>query len=99
MEVLKMAVISKPILTIAEINKYYKLQYYKSKDKQTHIYIFWYTTKSGFLKFHIEILKENKTSGFCDKISDYNTTDNSMLRYLKNNIDYDLIYDGLTKEE
>lgn len=88
----------KMILTQAEINKYYKVQYFSSKDKKTHVYIFWYTTKSGFLKFHIEILKENKTSGFCDKIADYNTPNNSMLRYLKNNIDYDLIYDGLTKE-
>ena len=85
------------ILTIAEINKYYKVQYYRSKDKQTHIYIFWYTTKSGFLKFHIEILKEN-INGFCDKIIDYNTTDNALLKHLKNNIDFDLIEDRLTKE-
>lgn len=86
------------ILTIAETNKYYKVQYYMSKDKQTHIYIFWYTTKSGFLKFHIEILKEHKTSGFCEKIADYNTTDNAMLRWLKNNIDFDLMEERLTKE-
>lgn len=85
------------ILTKEEINKHHKIQYFRSKDKQTHIYIFWYTTKSGFLKFHVEILKEI-INGFCDKIIDYNTTDNALLIYLKNSIDFDLIEDRLTKE-
>ena len=85
------------ILTKSEINKYHKVQYYRSKDKKTHIYIFWYSTKSGFQKFHIEILKEI-INGFNDKIIDYNTTDAALLKHLKNDIDFDLIEDRPTKE-
>lgn len=65
--------------------KYYKTEHYKSKDRIYNIYVYWYTTKSGFLKFHIEIYSEMfwNSSGFCMRIANYNTSEHQLLQYCK----------------
>lgn len=75
------------------MNKYYKIDHYKSKDNSFHIYVNWYTTKKGFLKFHIEIYAEHlhNKNGFCSRIANYNTSENSMLQYLRHCDYFDLV--------
>lgn len=77
------------------MKKYYKVDHYRSKDKNFNIYVNWYTTKSGFLKFHIEIYAEHlhNNNGFCSCIASYNTKENSMLQYLRRNDYFDLVED------
>lgn len=73
--------------------KYYKIDHYRSKDNTFNIYVNWYTTKSGFLKFHIDIYAEHlhNSNGFCSQIASYNTSDNAMLQYLKRTDCFDLV--------
>lgn len=68
-------------------------KHYISKDKKTNIYIKFYSTKSGFLKFHIQIFKEMdyNNSGFCSCVADYKTKDNTLLNYLKYSNDFQLV--------
>ena len=68
-------------------------KHYISKDKKTNIYIKFYTTKSGFLKFHVQIFKEMdyNNNGFCSCVSDYKTKENSLLNYLKYSNDFQLV--------
>ena len=75
------------------MKKYYRTDHYRSKDKNFNIYVNWYTTKSGFLKFHIEIYAEHthNNNGFCSCIAKYNTPDNAMLQYLKRNDYFELV--------
>lgn len=65
--------------------KYYQTNHYISKDKNFNIYVNWYTTKSGYLKFNIQIIAEHlhNNNGFCSEIANYNTSDNAMLHFLK----------------
>ena len=67
------------------MKKYYRIDHYISKDKNCNIYVNWYTTKSGYLKFNIEIHAEHlhNNNGFCSCIANYNTKDNSMLQFLR----------------
>lgn len=67
------------------MKKYYKTDHYISKDKNFNIFVNWYTTKSGHSKFNIEIHAEHlhNNNGFCSCIANYNTTDNSMLQFLR----------------
>lgn len=73
--------------------KYDKTQHYKSKDNIYNIYINWYTTKSGYLKFNIQVTAEltYNNSGFCSEIANYNTKDNNLINYLKFSDDFILI--------
>lgn len=73
--------------------KYYKIDHYKSKDNKLNIYVNWYTTKSGFLKFNIEIYAEHplNNNGFCSRIASYNTSENTMLQYLRRCEYFDLV--------
>lgn len=75
--------------------KYYKTQHYKSKDGIYNIYVYWYCTKSGFLKFHIEIYSECfwNSSGFCMRIANYNTSDNQLLQFIRLSNLFDLVED------
>jgi hypothetical protein len=77
------------------MKKYYKTDQYKSKDGNFNIFVNWYNTKSGFLKFHIEIYAEHlhNNNGFCSCIASYNTSDNAMLQYLRRNDYFDLVED------
>ena len=67
------------------MKKYYKVDHYQSKDKNFNIFVNWYTTKSGNLKFHIEIYAEHlhNNNGFCSLIASYNASDNAMLQFLR----------------
>jgi hypothetical protein len=67
------------------MKKYYRTDHYKSKDGNFNIYVNWYTTKSGKLKFNIEIYAEHlhNNNGFCSCIANYNTNENSMLQFLR----------------
>lgn len=67
--------------------KYHKTNHFQKKDGTINIYIYWYTTKSGKLKFKIEIYANHvwNTNGFTSLIAQYRTEDNSLLRYLKRN--------------
>ena len=69
------------------MSKFYKTIHYISKDKNTNIYINFYTTKSGFLKFNIEVYVEI-ANGFCTCIANYNTKENSLLNFLKRSDDF-----------
>lgn len=73
--------------------KHYTEKHYISNDKKTNIYIRFYTTKAGFLKFHIQITKEIdwNESGFCSCVADYKTSDNALLNYLKNSKEFQLV--------
>jgi hypothetical protein len=70
--------------------KYYKTEHYKSKNNDFNIYINWYTTKSGLLKFNIEVYAEQKhnNNGFCSCIARFNTSDNNLLKYIKSSDNY-----------
>ena len=72
------------------MKKYYKTQHFRSKDGKLDIYFYWYTTKSGFLKFDVEIYAgfEND-SGFCTRIAKYNTSENAMLNYIRNHSSFE----------
>jgi hypothetical protein len=69
------------------MKKYYRQDHYRSNDKNVDIYVDWYTTKAGYLKFHIEIYAEHlhNNNGFCSCIASYNTSNNAMLQFLKRN--------------
>lgn len=73
--------------------KYYKADHYRSKDNNFNIYIKCYSTRSGILKFHIEIYAEHthNNSGFCSRIADYKTNENSMLQFLRRCDDFELV--------
>jgi hypothetical protein len=70
-----------------KMKKYYKTTHYQSNDGNFNIFINWYTTKSGYLKFNIEIYAEHlhNNLGFCSCIANYNTKDNTMLQFLRRN--------------
>ena len=70
--------------------KFFKELHYRSKDKKTDIYINFYTTKGGFLKFKIEVYAEI-ANGFCARVANYNTGENSLLNFLKRSDDFILI--------
>lgn len=75
------------------MKKYDKIDHYQSKDKNFNIYVKWYTTKKGMLKFHIEIYAEHlhNNNGFCSRIANYNTSENQMLQWLRRNDYFDLV--------
>lgn len=74
--------------------KYYKIDHYRRKDQTLDIYFNWYTTKSGFLKFNIEIYAPVlNNSGFCIAIARYNTAENTLLNYIKLHNDFYLVED------
>jgi hypothetical protein len=75
------------------MQKYYKIEHYRSKNEIFNVFIKWYTTKAGFLKFNIEIYAEHKhnENGFCSCIAKYNTSDNALLQWLKRNERFYLI--------
>ena len=75
------------------MSKYYRTDHYRSKDKNFNIYVNWYTTKSGFLKFHIDIYAEHlhNNNGFCSQIASYNTSDNTLLQFLRRCDYFDLV--------
>lgn len=75
------------------MKKYYHIDHYQSKDKNFDIYVNWYTTKRGILKFHIEIFAEHlhNNNGFCSQIASYNTYDNQMLQFLQRCDYFDLV--------
>ena len=77
------------------MGKYYKIDHYRSKDKNFNIYVYWYTTKKGFLRFHIEICAEHlhNNNGFCSCIANYNTKENNMLQWLRRNDYFELVED------
>lgn len=71
------------------MSKYYKIDHFRSKDNKLDIYFQWYTTKSGNLKFDIEIFAAcNNDSRFCTRIAKYNTAENSLLQYIKRHNNY-----------
>lgn len=59
------------------MKKYFKTKHYKSKDGKFDIYINFYTTKGGFLKFNVKIYVDDF------QIANYNTSGNEMLKFLK----------------
>lgn len=65
--------------------KYFNKLHYISNDGNFDIYINSYTTKSGNLKFHIEIFAEHlhNNNGFCSRIASYRTSENEMLHFLR----------------
>ncbi len=67
------------------MKKYYKMDHYRSKDKKYDIFVNWYTTKAGFLKFSIEAYDNNLYNGFCVQIAKYNTSNNQLLQWLRRN--------------
>jgi len=75
--------------------KYYKIDHFKNKQNTLDIFVNWYTTKSGKLKFCVEIYAalEYNNSGFITRIAKYNTDENTMLNYLKNHNDFYLVED------
>lgn len=75
------------------MRKYYHSDHYQSKDKNFNIYINWYTTKKGNLRFNIEIYAEHlhNNNGFCSCVANYNTSSNSMLQWLRLNDYFDLV--------
>lgn len=75
------------------MKKYFKTEHYTSKDKNFNIYINWYTTKKGYLKFHIDIYAEHShnDNGFCSQIANYNTSDNAMLQFLRRCDCFDIV--------
>lgn len=77
------------------MKKYYKTDHYISKDKNFNIFVNWYTTKSGFSKFHIDIYAEHlhNNNGFCSHIASYNTSNNAMLQFLKRCDYFDIVRD------
>lgn len=77
------------------MKKYYRTDHYQSKDKNFNIYVNWYTTKAGYLKFNIEIYAEHlhNNNGFNSCIANYNTKDNAMLQWLRRNDYFDLVQD------
>lgn len=75
------------------MKKYYRTDHYQSKDKNFNIYVNWYTTKAGYLKFNIEIYANHlhNNNGFVSCIANYNTKDNAMLQFLRRNDYFDLV--------
>lgn len=73
--------------------KYYKVDHFRNKEKTLDIYFSWYTTKSGFLKFCIEIYAAQtyNENGFVTRIAKYNTSENSLLNYIKMHNDFYLV--------
>lgn len=72
---------------------YFKINHYRSKDNNFNIYINWYSTHSGMLKFHIEIYAEHTHNnlGFCSRIANYKTDENFMLQFLRRCDYFDLV--------
>ena len=81
------------------MKKYDYVDHYKSKDGNFNIYVYRYTTKSGFLKFHIEIFAEHlhNNNGFCSRIASYNTKENAMLHFLRLNDYFELVKGGFRR--
>lgn len=74
------------------MKKYHKTQHFRSKDNKLDIYFNSYTTKSGYLKFDIEIYAElPNESGFCTRIAKYNTNEISLLNYIKSHDNFILV--------
>jgi hypothetical protein len=73
-------------------------KHYTTKDNIYNIYISPYTTKSGFLKFHIEIYAEMvyNNSGFSQLIASYNTYDNALINHLNKCNNFELIKEETT---
>ena len=76
--------------------KYYKIDHYRNKQNTLDIYFKWYTTKAGFLRFRVEIYAAQtyNNNGFVSLIAKYNTTENTMLNYIKMHNDFYLVEDG-----
>ncbi len=76
--------------------KHYKIDHYRSKDNNFNIYVKWYSTRGGMLKFHIEIYAEHlhNNLGFCSRIANYKTDENSMLQFLRRCDYFDLVLEG-----
>lgn len=76
--------------------KYYKIDHYRKKDNTLDIYFNWYTTKAGFLKFRVEIYAAHtyNSNGFCSLIAKYNTSENTMLKYIQLHNDFYLVEGG-----
>lgn len=72
---------------------YFRIEHYRSKDNNFNIYVNWYTTRGGTLKFHVEIYAEHthNNSGFCSRIASYKTNENSMLKFLRRCDYFDLM--------
>ena len=75
--------------------KYYKIDHFRNKQSTLDIYFNWYTTKNGFLKFNIEIYAAQtyNNSGFVTRIAKYNTSENTLLNYIKMHNDFYLVED------
>lgn len=75
------------------MKKYFKTTHYISKDKQVNVYVNYYTTKKGILKFNIKIYVElsYNDSGFCSCVANYNTCENSLINFLELSEKFDLI--------
>lgn len=75
--------------------KYYKIDHFRKKDDTLDIYFKWYTTKSGKLKFLIEMyaLQVYNENGFFTQIARYTTDDNALLRYIKMHDNFILLED------
>ncbi len=76
--------------------KYYNIEHYQNKQKTLDIYFYRYTTKAGFLRFRVEIYAAHtyNSNGFVSLIAKYNTSDNTMLKYIKLHNDFYLVEDG-----
>lgn len=75
--------------------KYYKTDHYKNKQNTLDIFFYWYTTKTGRLKFRVEIYAAQtyNESGGVSLIAKYNTDENTMLKYIKLHPDFYLVED------
>lgn len=71
------------------MTKYFKTEHYTRKDNKMDIYFNSYITKSGNLKFVVEIYAAlHNDSGFCTRIARYITADNAMQKYIRMHPEY-----------
>lgn len=73
--------------------KFFKMVHYRNKENTLDIYFKSYTTKARCLKFKIEIYAAQtyNGNGFISLIANYNTSDNTMLNYIKLHNDFYLV--------
>lgn len=76
------------------MTKYYRKQRYRNNSDTLDIYINWYTTKNGYIKFDIEIFaKDPKHKNALIRIAKYNTAENAMKKYIETHPDFYLMED------
>jgi hypothetical protein len=73
--------------------KYYKVDHFRNAAGTLDIYFNYYTTKSGYLKFCIEIYAAQtwNENGFTTRIARYTTDENALLKYMYMHPDFYLV--------